>query len=722
MNSAHQTKLRAACIYCAAATVCLALLFWLLQLWRAQLRIPFAYANSDELTVAMSAKWLIENPWILHNPRLGMPFGSSMLNWPLPDTFYYLLFKLIALFTTQFGTVMNLFFLATFPATLLCTLWVLRQFRIGYPAALFSSFLFTFLPLHFLRGEVHLFLAAYQMVPFAGWLALRLCAGELTLRSTGLNSPRSRVDKRQLAVLLLICAVLGCSGTYYAFFGCFLLVIAGMLGSARQRSFAPAVMMAVLVATIVIAGVISVAPHLLYGRGDLAARDPADAETYGLKITQMLLPVSGHRIPALAALKNRYYQAAPLVNENDAAALGAIGAIGFVVLVAWAFYTSIGGRVRGLGRADQLRLGSAGVLSIAATLLGTIGGLGSIVATLVYPQIRSYNRISVFVAFFALFGVALILDRMIGVRARSGKAFAFYCSGLVVIAAFGILDQTPRVIVPNYRSVGAVFRSDEQFVQGIEATTPRGAMIFQLPYLTYPYASRYDHAKGYLHSHTLRWSYGAMQEGRSDLWQRAVVNRLPPQMVAEMAAAGFAGVYLDREGYPDRGAKLERELAAATGSTAGISPDNRLSFFRLPPELASGAGGISASDANELRFGDVAVKFGNGFYDEERQGQRVWHWSRAKSELTIESPEQREVTLRMLIVTGQAASSVVRISGTSLTDQTSATADGMMVERKVTLPKGSSTLHFESDAPRVDAPSDPRTMIFRIENLSIAVN
>ena len=128
-------------VYLGVALGCCALTFWLLALWRADLRIPFAYGVHDEMTVAMGAKWLIETPWIFSNPRLGMPFGSTMFNYAQPDVFHYLTIKLLALTTVNFGWVMNWFYLLTFPATCLCTLYVLRQFRIGYPAALLGSFL-----------------------------------------------------------------------------------------------------------------------------------------------------------------------------------------------------------------------------------------------------------------------------------------------------------------------------------------------------------------------------------------------------------------------------------------------------------------------------------------------------------------------------------------------------------------------------------------------------
>ncbi len=46
-----------------------------------------------------------------------------------------------------------------------------------------------------------------------------------------------------------------------------------------------------------------------------AQRGPAESEIYGLKITQMLLPTTGHRIRHIAKFKSKYDSSAPLINK-----------------------------------------------------------------------------------------------------------------------------------------------------------------------------------------------------------------------------------------------------------------------------------------------------------------------------------------------------------------------------------------------------------------------
>jgi phosphoglycerol transferase len=117
-------------------------------------------------------------------------------------------------------------------------------------------------------------------------------------------------------------------------------------------------------------------------------RGPGEAESYGLKISQLLLPITLHRINFFDRLK-RFHNANSMVSENDSSSLGIVGSIGFLGLLAQLLYRK------------ELVPGASGlfhdlsVLNIFSVLLGTIGGFGLLFALYVSPGIRCYNRISV---------------------------------------------------------------------------------------------------------------------------------------------------------------------------------------------------------------------------------------------------------------------------------------------------------------------------------------
>src|SRR5207244_1350618 len=106
----------------------------------------------------------------------------------------------------------------------------------------------------------------------------------------------------------------------------------------------------------------------------------------------------------------------------------------------------------------------------------------------------------------------------------SWAARAAYITGLGLLVTAGIFDETPAHLLPDYHAWKDFYQADAAFVRSVEDSLPSGAMVFQLPYVPYPEPSRealpryqpilrhsYDHFRGYLHSQTLRWSYGGMK-------------------------------------------------------------------------------------------------------------------------------------------------------------------------------------------------------------------
>jgi phosphoglycerol transferase len=389
-----------------------------------------------------------------------------------------------------------------------------------------------------------------------------------------------RLRGRKAIASLVICVIAGSCGVYYPHFFCFLLLVAGVFSWWNRRNVAP--LLTALVLTAVVAGtvVINHLPSIMYQRAHGAAamgnRSVGDVEIMGLKITQLLLPIGGHRNEKLAALKARY-NVGPLINENDTSSLGIIGSIGFLVLIGAIFSRrQLPPLVEALSR-----------LNIAAVLLGTIGGFSALFALFVSAQVRAYTRISVFIAFFSFIVVAWLLDLLFK-KLPAPRLRLVYSVGLVVVLVAGVWDQTGTsfFFIPEYEKNKREYQSDAEFVGRIEASLPPNAMVFQLPYMSFPESpplyqmKPYEHYKAYLHSKTLRWSYGAPLGDDEDKWQQTVSALPTPELVKSVRAAGFSGIYLNLDGYADR-AKLQNELRAALGVEPIWNREANLLFFKF---------------------------------------------------------------------------------------------------------------------------------------------
>src|SRR5262249_33302472 len=161
--------------------------------------------------------------WFLDNPALNAPEGLNFRDVPTSDNnFYLVLIKLLGLLTTNYALISNLLYLLSFPLTTGLALYVWRHFGLSRPVALSGSLLYSFLPFHFWRGQNHIFLASYYLVPLAVMLVLWVCLRRLSWGGW-------RKQQGHLLAGLVICLLLGSTGYYYAFFTCFLLFVAGVI-------------------------------------------------------------------------------------------------------------------------------------------------------------------------------------------------------------------------------------------------------------------------------------------------------------------------------------------------------------------------------------------------------------------------------------------------------------------------------------------------------------
>lgn len=568
-------------VYLCAVLLSIVALVWALRLWRTDpFHTPFDYAG-DSLLHGVMIKSTIDNGWFLRNEELGAPDAMELYAFNPADNLHLGLAKLLSLITQNPITIQNLLYLIGFPLATLTSLYVLRRYGISSSIAIAVSLLYAFLPYHFMRGVWHLFLSLYYLAPLGIMLAL-----DIALRTNGEDRAQSRPVP--LSQAIIICLLIGSSGSvYYPFFSCYLLLVAGALVAISSRSFRPLSRSLLLIAIICLTLSVNLSPSLVrIYRGECRPPDRAysGAEIFGLKIAQLLLPATGHRVKPLAQLKARYNQA-PLVNENDGASLGFFASAGFLFLL-----VNLSASSARKVSADpfQRQLFWLSSLNLWCLLLGTIGGFSSLFALLVSPLIRSSNRISVYIAFFSLFAVALILQKL-SLIYRSGRSRKALNISLISLVLLGLLDQTNSSFVPRYAVNKARYESDRDFIRRVEMAMPTGAMIFQLPYMSFPehppinQMPDYDHFRAYIHSTKVRWSYGAMRDSQADLWQQRIAALPTEQMLKELCSAGFQGIYVNRAGYPDKAQALENALAMHLGPPAVVSPRQDLAFFVLSP-------------------------------------------------------------------------------------------------------------------------------------------
>jgi hypothetical protein len=357
------------------------------------------------------------------------------------------------------------------------------------------------------------------------------------------------------------------------------------------------------------------------------------------------------------------------------------------------------------------------------------GGLGSIAAIALTASIRSYNRMSVFIAFFSLSAFCLLLDSLYQRAYPSIKLRRLFQIGIAVLVAAGILDQTPKRILPS-SATSEEYGRDAAFIHAIEAVLPAHAMVFQLPYMVFPEAIDrhgsvfYDHFRAYLHSRTLRWSFGAMRGREGDAWQRDLVSRQPEEQVKYLAAAGFAGVLIDRSPRLNSASGVEAVLSYLPGTAPLASSDNRWCFYDLRPYRTHLQQTCSASQWSSLCEAvrhPVIVTWHEGFSDPDGVPPDQLHWCAAKGEFRIHNlgNRSRKATLRMCCVSGTPGPALLRLHSHLFSTLIQISQQGCWLEQDLVIPPGTHSIRLVSDGKRVVAPGDLRDLVFFVKHVSV---
>jgi phosphoglycerol transferase len=555
---------------------------------RTGLGVPLQYGQDAILHHAL-VKSVVDAGWWLDNPFLGAPGAGEMHDFPVNATSHFLILRGLAVAFRDWAVLENVFFLLSFPLAALAAQAFLRALGLGRGWAGAGGLLYAFLPYHLARGENHLFLATYYLVPLALWLAMRIADGSEWLIHAAPDGRRAwRLDRSAL-LALGAAALIGGDYPYYTAFSLLVLLVAVLFARVRRGDRRAALrglaVMGVVVATSLAFSLPTLLYRLRHGPNPspyhaMNARHWAESDVHSLRLASLLLPSESHPVGPLARLGATYAHAAPLPGDQSTP-VGLLAAAGLVALGVGLLRL---GRFEGgpwSRHGDWMVVTAWSVLAAAAT-----GGLMTIASLLAVEVLRCPNRMTVYLG---LLGLAAALLGLQGWAARRRRARAWAVAAPAAVALLGLFDQG-ALTWRDPRSTGApaAFASDRALVQRLESALPAGAAVFQLPYrpmhcilsMTHRHAEQ-DGFRPYLHGRALRWSFGAMH-GRATDHLHAAISALPaPALLDALAAEGFSAAWIDRWALPDGAQRLEAELAATLGAPPLVAPDGRHAAFPL---------------------------------------------------------------------------------------------------------------------------------------------
>jgi hypothetical protein len=501
----------------------------------------------DTLPTAMRLEAFLDGDF-MHSARLGAPFTFHLYMYPILNHFDFGLAALVASFTKDFSLALLFGWLFQLMLTGLVATWCFRRLDVSPPVALVSGILFALIPYALAKNIVHYVSSTYQVA-----LLVTFCILILQGRYSNLTRWQKRV--------FFLCPVLvGFNEIYTAFFSCFILAISiGLALSTREKALVKP--LALMLLLITAAAVTNAMPSYLTGQNTEIANADFDelrselsgVNRFGVKLRELLLPVANNYVPVLFeyhenARENFFY-----IDEHNHFALGLFGSIGLLAIFGMGLLSVIRPAQSG---SIRTRAGPAIFIVLSCLLLGMVGGFSNFFALHFHEHIplRSYFRISIFIAFCSFFVSALLLDKGIERVNRAQfitNSVAAY-GLLAIIAMLGIQDQiNVRDWNMDWMRSKWLYDEVQPFVAEIEESLPANAMVYQFPDrstlvgddFTYSF---FPHLYGYLLSDDIRWSYSHLARNmEAHRWHVDFQQYSPRDMANFLLVAGFSGVWFD---------------------------------------------------------------------------------------------------------------------------------------------------------------------------------
>lgn len=570
-------------LYCIAALVVVTVLFWCLiyNRWTADSwNTPLAYREDvhkgDVLTALVAAKVAEQGHFPLFGfkiaPDLNAPFGANWNDFPLTeDVLVVLLGYLAWIAGVPAGlnlTVMLAHVLAGISFYMAC-----RLLRCAWEWSLVGALAFGFSRYIFAHAAHHFTISYYWHVP----LCLVVCWWVVSGENLGWKS-------RRFLFAMIVAFITGMQNVYYTNMFAQFLVFGGLVqwmknGWKGWRAALPAAaLIACSAGAFVLMNADTFVYHMIHGPNPGAVERPYKwLELAALKITDLLVPPPDHSFSPFAEYGTAH-QNAIVIPPGEWPPTGYLGLVAIAALV-WLAVSAFRRGVKEPGTGLPMEVWMIGWILLYAG----VGGLNGMAGTFGFCLFRGTTRYSIFIlAILLMYGVR----RMSEIRFKDPST-SYVLAGCVALLA--LFDQSPpRLTDRKIQAIAADVATDRTFALEMEKRLPKGGMIFQIPIMDYPESPvpgvpSYHHFRPYFYTKDLRYAFGANKGRPQEAWQKQIAQLDVPQAVERLESYGFAGVFLNKEGFADKGETLIKSFAAAGRAEVITSPAGDLCCIVLKP-------------------------------------------------------------------------------------------------------------------------------------------
>jgi phosphoglycerol transferase len=349
---------------------------------------------------------------------------------------------------------------------------------------------------------------------------------------------------------------------------------------------------------------------------------------------------------------------------------------------------------------------------------------------LTVPDIRAYNRFSVFLSFF----VIVISGLWLQMQSRSGSLHrrTIYLVFIGIFMVFSLYDQLldKKMLVATQENDIQRAREERIAVERLELELPPGAFILQLPFTGFPPLAifnkmeSYDHIRPYIWSQNLRWSWPSFSQ-RHRAWQSKLSVLQGEQLIRAAILSGFDAIWIDRFAYADNGNSLIESLTRdkATqielGSNRFVVIDLRDAATNLKNQMSEAE---FSKQSHNLLGDEVIVEWGKGFYSQEHNANgRAFRWAKDEASMTFRN--SGELTAVVCASFNIASPNDGRVSldldGKALMEVKTTTTPKVTKFSFIIQSGEAKKIRFISDLVRLEAQIDPRKLYFYVMDFAI---
>lgn len=655
--------------------------------------VPLLYGGDAYLGLANAKAYMdgdiypLLTKWVSH---LNAPFVANWNDWPITEDFLLALWGWLARFIGLFAAA-NFVVLGCHVLAGLSMWWVGRELGGKREYIWLCAIAYAMSPYAFSRGLPHLVLTAYWHLPVLVLISWWL-----------LDEGLIRENKKKWRVSLFFSVVCGVLNPYYTW------MVAQFFGAAflkwcvrgnKAKALESVCLLGLLFAAFLVVNADTFYVSFFLGKNNLAVVRSLEAvELYGLKIPELLLPLS-HSWKWLSDFsQSHYYSSTLLRGEIGPSYLGWLGVAGFLSLLGYGVFSVLRDKTQDLVAWWQV---------LWVLLYSLVGGVGLVFGSFGLLLFRAANRFSVVVLTLSLMFLIAALSKI------PSKSLRFVAVLLIPVVLF---DQLPgRVKRESIETSALAVAADRAFAQSLEKALPKGGMVFQLPVKLFPETppivnmGDYEHFRPYFYTSDLKYSYGTTKGRGDEAWQATIAGKKPAEMLAELERFGFSALYINKKGYEDGGRSLVSEVAATSRAVIAETPE--LIAFKLHPVGGNGQSVPAKPPSFKLTHG----------WSGPESGHRWAEKSKAVIDVGGSAGLQKPMTIRFTL-TGLQSQNVSVFVGDVLGASGRVEAGGGR-EFVVEIPAGGKrdvVLTISSDVvPALPGNGDGRKLSFDIKNIVV---